>query len=315
MSWRWFYSTEESDTALKAILDASKFSREYTRNENGLTDGVYEYKVWIEQDSEYVLLASKIDSAKIRALAAPERVTQFGNVRPDNYFDTTKYAAGCSLRINDTLAVVVAFLKTLPYGTRIAQRDLDIPGSASLGTVALVLSSIYKKTYNIPVNGSVSDRTLVKAVIDTTIPAVTQTNATCNSAMFDYATPDWNSEIIYDHTESITATIEGGTSAQWFAACSDKVQTQSTPNYNNGNVVFDYVTAKNRYAKFHFAVSLSATTYFEMSTDGVTYTNVQTYTGGDTTTAYLTLNGTFRYLRLRIGNQRIYAKELSVSEI
>ena len=317
MTWRWFYSTEESDTALKAILDASKFSKEYTRNENALTDGVFEYKVWIEQDSEFLLLSAKVDAAKIRALSSPERVAQFGNIRPDNYFDTTKYAAGCDVRDTDTLANMISYISKFPTGVLIAQRDIDIQGSASLGTVALTLSSQYKKTYNLPVNGSVSDRTLVKAVTDSTTPAQTQTNATCNQAMFDFARPT---------VRRPSANLEPGvgTSTEFIDKMTDgQISILSTAKYiKNQTVIFDFeaLFAVSRlilvWKTEHTTVSQSSSMTVDYSSNGVSWTNISTHSYGTGAGTYTTdysahslSNISFRYLRLSLvnTNSTIYA--------
>lgn len=304
MTWRWFYSTEESDTALKAILDASKFSREYTRNENALTDGVFEYKVWIEQDSEFELLGAKIDNAKIRALAAPERVTQFGNIKPDNYFDSSKYAAGCDARDTDTLANMAAFLNSyLATGNLFAQRDLDIQGSASLGTVAITLSSIYKKTYNIPVNGTVTDRTLVKSVKDSTSISATQTNATCNSAMFDFPKRTRKKSAQTLTTSGWTASPADATALA--ALQDDKISTTPSQTYSaNGTswVKLDFgevITTTELNTILYLSNSTGSEVNIQISSDDVTYTTLKTYTSADNANIVgnIQTNKTFRYVR------------------
>lgn len=309
MPFRYFYSTEESDTALKLILDTSKFSKDYTRNENSLTDGVFEYKVEIEQDSEFQLLASKVDDAKIRALASPDRITQFGNIRPDNYFDTTKYAAGCAFRDTDILAGMIEFLALFRAGILIAQRDIDIQGSATLGTVALTLGSAYKKTYNIPVNGGVSDRTLVKVIIDATAPAATQTNATCNQAMFDFANPSQLVTITPSEANDswVTCALDRKVSAVSTAYSITGTTYSKTVSFNlNGSFsgklgcVFDVALVAT-------GASMNANAYLDYSSDGGNnYTNFYTKSIGQGVSfsqAYLSASVTVigcTHVRLRL---------------
>lgn len=297
MPYRYFYSTEESDTALKAIIEA--YTKDYVKRD-GLMKGVFEYKLWMEKDAEFLNLGEKIEQQGIRASASPDKMNQFGNILPTDYLDTTQYAAGCTKRATDTLQAMIAMISGFKTGLTIAQRDLDMFGSASLGTVAITLSSLYTKTYNVPINGTVSDRTLIRATTDATTPTQTQTNATCNSAMFDF--PDFHES---PYTIISTDVVENGqpapTIAEWTAVCKDyKPNPKEHGSY--GNIVFDFSVSAARKASFLLDCTLpnTADNYITISgsNDNVTYTVLSTIPQ-NTNQAYRLqqATGTFRYIK------------------
>lgn len=307
MPWRYFYSTEESDTALKAILAGQDYI-----SGSALVKGVYEYKILLDHDSDYAVLANKIALSGIRAIASPERISQFGNILTDNFFDTSQYAAGCSLRQTLALSEMVDFLNAyVKTGHIFAQRDIDIQGSASLGTIALILSSVYQKTYNVPVNGSVSDRTLVKVVKDSTSLSVTETNAVCNQAMFDFQVrgtrklsstcvqgPGWNT------MPSVADTI--------LYAEDGSISTYPATDYRNATIsaslyiYFDYgsIVTGDIVGAFTF-IDLMADATFKLyySQDAITWTLGTTLAGvGAGTKKYYTsvATKTFRYVKCEV---------------
>ncbi len=297
MPYRYFYSTEESDTALKAIIEA--YTKDYEKRDS-LMKGVYEYKLWIEKDMEFVILAEKIDRQGIRAAAYPVKMNQFGNILPTDYFDSTQLAAGTYKRVTDTLQNMIALFAGFRPGLLVVQRDLDMYGSAVLGTVTITLSSNYVKTYNVPINGTVADRTLIRAIIDSTTPAQTQTAATCNSAMFDL--PNFH-ECPYTviSTNVVDQGLPAPTIAEWEAVVKDyKPNPKRHGSY--GDIVFDFSTSTAKKVSVLLDCNLpnTADNYITLSgsNDNVSYTVLSTI-AQNTIWSYTIrqATGTFRYLK------------------
>lgn len=317
---------------------ATTLGRVYTiKKIDNSSNGVTLSAVGLDTIESYgsISIQNQWDYYMLQSIGTGWIIKSSGNVLVYGYFDTSQYATGCSFRDIDTLANMVPFLAAFKIGTLIAQRDLGIQGSGSLGTVALTLSSKYQKTYNVPINGTVSDGTLVRAITDSTTPAVTQTNAAGNYAMFDFADP-YGTLI-----SSIDIDPTSGTKAEYIEKCNDrKISVLSNAYYVNPwptaslTFVVDFGSIQTSKSIFFAWLSTykaldyaspSASFNLYSSIDNITYgSSLYTHTvsvaqlGSAEKTLSLT-DQTFRYLKFALtsssGNYnwyRMQARELLV---
>jgi len=300
MPYRYFYSNDSSDSALKTALSRWEYSVG-----KAVVNGINEYKIFMVSDRDFIVLQNKINNLKIAAIAAPDRQTSFGNILTDSYFDSATLAAGMLYRDTSTGLIIVNFIKGFASGTQFVQRNVDIVGSASLGLVTIVYSGTYTKVYNTPVNGSVVDSRYVKVTTDSTSASITQTNATTNSLMMDipkfwtyqpiavtnttWDTSDTNANALLVSTDGKASAI-----STWATA---------TAGGYDESVIFDFGTSITGIPVVYCDTSCSlayGTWSLETSPNNITWTVKETNTGTTNLTKNYTCGShTFRYIRMR----------------
>lgn len=153
---------------------------------DSLANGLYEYRCECTNDAfNQVIL--KVELSTNPVLATYKKIDNFSDLVGINVFDMDSYAAGCDSRVSKSDTVTEDMIKYWinVQNDQIVQRQLDLAGSANIGTYSIDFTSGNVISGSVPVNGSIRDNILYRKQITGSAFDYSLTNCTIEGWIVD----------------------------------------------------------------------------------------------------------------------------------
>jgi len=154
---------------------------------DSLVNGLYEYRCEATND-QFNQVILKVELSQNPVLATYKKIDSFSDLIGINVFDMDSFAAGCNSRISksDTItADMIKYWLNVQNG-QIVQRQIDLSGSASIGTYSIDFTGGNVIGGSVPVNGSIRDNILYRKQITGSAFDYSLTNCTIEGWIIDY---------------------------------------------------------------------------------------------------------------------------------
>jgi len=154
---------------------------------DSLVNGLYEYRCECTND-QFNQLILKVELSQNPVLATYKKIDSFSDLIGINVFDMDSYAAGCDSRISKSDTITADGIKywlNIQNG-QVVQRQLDLAGSASIGTYSIDFTGGNVISGSVPVNGSIRDNILYRKNISGSAFDYSLTNCTIEGWVVDY---------------------------------------------------------------------------------------------------------------------------------
>jgi len=173
---------------------------------DSLVNGLYEYRCECTND-QFNQLILRVELSTNPVLATYKKIDSFSDLIGINVFDMDSYAAGCDSRISKSDTITTDMIKYWlnVQNDQIVQRQLDLAGSASIGTYSIDFTGGNVISGSVPVNGSIRDNILYRKKISGSAFDYSLTNCTIEGWVIDYLQ---NQNDLSNHFSIITAGID-----------------------------------------------------------------------------------------------------------
>jgi len=153
---------------------------------DSLVNGLYEYRCEATND-QFNQLILKVELSTNPVLATYKKIDSFSDLIGINVFDMDSYAAGCDSRISKSDTITADAIKYWlnVQNDQVVQRQIDLAGSASIGTYSIDFTGGNVISGSVPVNGSIRDNILYRKKISGSAFDYSLTNCTIEGWMID----------------------------------------------------------------------------------------------------------------------------------
>jgi len=279
---KYVYCKEDYTSWVVSLLGDLGIS--YTQVDS-LVNGLYEYRCECTND-QFNQLILKVELSTNPVLATYKKIDSFSDLIGINVFDMDSYSAGCDSRISksDTItADMVKYWLNVQNG-QVVQRQLDLAGSASIGTYSIDFTGGNVTAGSVPVNGSIRDNILYRKQITGSAFDYSLTNCTIEGWMIDYLknqndiSPDYTivtggATAVNAYDDDLTTYIYSITRANnvWVTAFEVSFPVK---NLSDFHTFLKYKTHNSSYAhylKAELLVNGSWVEIFSIGTSSITY--------------------------------------------
>ena len=153
---------------------------------DSLVNGLYEYRCECTNDA-FNQMILKVELSTNPVLATYKKIDSFSDLVGINVFDMDSYAAGCDSRISKSTTINEEMIQYWlnAQNDQIVQRQLDLAGSASIGTYSIDFTGGNVISGSVPVNGSIRDNILYRKKIAGSAFDYSLTNCTIEGWIID----------------------------------------------------------------------------------------------------------------------------------
>ena len=153
---------------------------------DSLVNGLYEYRCECTND-QFNQLILKVELSTNPVLATYKKLDSFSDLIGINVFDMDSYAAGCDGRISKSTIITADRIAHWinVQNNQIVQRQLDLAGSANIGTYSIDFMEGTVLSGSVPVNGSIRDNILYRKQIFGSAFDYSLTNCTIEGWIID----------------------------------------------------------------------------------------------------------------------------------
>lgn len=181
---KYVYCKEDYTSWVESLLGDLGIS--YTQV-GSLVNGLYEYRCECTND-QFNQVILKVELSTNPVLATYKKIDSFSDLIGVNVFDMDSFAAGCDSRISksDTITADMIRYWLNVQNDWVVQRQLDMAGSASIGTYSIDFTGGNVISGSVPVNGSIRDNILYRKIISGSGFGYSLTNCTIEGWIVDY---------------------------------------------------------------------------------------------------------------------------------